>query len=59
MEESAQKGKRTNDLCGVIPLETGALFELVKKREVWHPNWKGKVDDTVNMKFIKAVVDCI
>ena len=56
VEESGRKGKRTGDLCGVIPLDTGAPFEVVEEREVWHPNWRGKVDDTVNAQFLKAAV---
>ena len=47
------------DLYGVIPLDTGAPFEVVEEREVWHPNWRGKVDDTVNAQFLKVVVDRI
>lgn len=59
VEESGNKGKRTGDLCGVAPLETGAPFETVEDREVWHPIWKGKIDDIVNAQFIKAVADRI
>jgi hypothetical protein len=59
VEETGNKGKRTNDLCGVAPLESGAPFEVVEGREVWHPVWKGKVDDGINAQFIKAAIDRI
>ena len=54
VEESRNKGRRTKDLCGVAPLETGATFEIIEDREIWHPMWKGKIDDGVNAQFIKA-----
>jgi hypothetical protein len=53
VEESGNKGKRTSDLCGVAPLDAGVPFEIVEDREVWHPVWKGKIDDGVNAQFIK------
>ena len=53
VEESGSKGKRTGDLCGVALLETGAPFEAIEDKEVWHPVWKGKIDNTVNVQFIK------
>jgi len=59
VEESGNKGKRTNDLCGVVPLESDAPFEIVEDREVWHPVWKGKIDDGVNAQFIKAAAERI
>lgn len=59
IEESGNKGKRTSDLCGVAPLETGAPSETVNGREVWYPMWKGKIDDEINAQFIKAVADRI
>ena len=57
VEETGNKGKRTTDLCGVAPLETGVPFEIIEGREVWHPIWEGKIDDVINAQFIKAVVD--
>jgi hypothetical protein len=56
VEESGSKVKRTKDLCEVAPLESGAAFEVVDEKETWHPVWKGKIDDTINVEFIKAVV---
>jgi hypothetical protein len=53
------KGKRTSDLCAVAPLVTGAPFETIENKEVWHPMWDGKVDDEVNAQFIKAAADRI
>ncbi len=59
VEELGSRGKHTNDLCGVAPLETGASFEVVKGKEVWHLMWKGKIDNGVNVQFIKAAADHI
>ena len=59
VEESGSRGKRTNDLCGVAPLDNGAPFEVIEDREVWHPVWKGKIDDGVNAQFIKVAADHI
>jgi hypothetical protein len=59
VEETGNKGKRTTDLCGVEPLEGGALFKNVEEKEIWHPVWKGKIDDEVNAWFIKTVVERI
>ena len=54
LETMGSKTRRINDLCAVEPLEDGA-FERAGDRDVWHPNWAGKIDDDVNMQFIKAV----
>lgn len=59
VEGSGNRAKRTSGLCGVAPLENGAPFEIVEGREVWHPVWKGKIDDGVNAQFIKASADRI
>jgi hypothetical protein len=59
VEWSGSKTKRTMDLCCVVPLETGAPFEIVNDKEVWHPLWKGKIDESVNAQFIKAATDRI
>jgi hypothetical protein len=31
----------------------------LKTREVWHPKWEGKINDGVNLQFIKVAADCI
>jgi len=59
VEESGNKGKSTSGLCGVAPLEGGTPFENIEDREVWHPMWKGRIDNEVNAHFIKAVADRI
>jgi hypothetical protein len=59
VDVAGNKGKRTSDLCGVAPLETGAPFETIENQEVWHPKWEGKIDDGVNSQFIKAAADRI
>ena len=59
VEESGNKGKCTTNLCGVRPLEIGTSFEIIEGREVWHPMWKGKIDDGVNVQFIKTAANCI
>jgi hypothetical protein len=38
----------------VAPLELGEPFEVVEEKEVWHPVWKGKINDKMNAQFIKA-----
>jgi hypothetical protein len=59
VEESGHRGKRTDELCRVAPLESGAPFEIVEDKEVWHPVWEGKIDDGINAQFIKAAADRI
>lgn len=58
LETTGNKTGRTNDLCAVEPLEDGP-FERVGDRDVWHPNWGGKIDDDVNVQFIKSICDRI
>jgi hypothetical protein len=59
VEESGNKGKHTSELCEVTLLETGAAYEIVEDWEVWHPVWDKKIDDAVNVQFIKVVADCV
>jgi hypothetical protein len=59
VDETGNKGKCTNDLCGVEPLEGGAPFENVEEKKLWHPVWKGQIDDKVNALFIKTVAERI
>ena len=59
VEESANKGKCTKDLCAVALLERDEPFEIVEGQEVWHPKWKGKIDEKVNAQFVKAAADRI
>jgi hypothetical protein len=61
MEMSGSKSKRTDELCAVKPLEDEEAFELLGDtgREVWHPVWKGNIDDKVNALFIKSVIQRI
>ncbi|KIK81368.1 hypothetical protein PAXRUDRAFT_35884 [Paxillus rubicundulus Ve08.2h10] len=41
----------------VKKLEDCVLYEALKDgREVWHPDWLGKVDNDINTKFIAEVV---
>lgn len=47
------------DLYGIAPLKSGAPFEVFEDKEVWHPLWKGKIDDGVNAQFIKVAADRI
>ena len=53
------KGKCTDDLCGVAPLETDAPFEIIEGTEIWHLIWEGRIDSKVNAQFVKAVANCI
>jgi len=43
----------------VALLETGAAYEIIEDWEVWHPVWNGKINDAVNVQFIKALAECI
>jgi hypothetical protein len=59
VEMSGSKSKRIDELCTVKPLEDDKAFELVEEKEVWHPVWKGNIDDKVNVLFIKNIIQCI
>jgi hypothetical protein len=59
VEMSGNKSKRTDELCAVKPLEDDVAFEIVEGNEVWHPVWKGNIDDKVNALFIKNVIQRI
>ena len=39
------------------PLASGEAVEVVEERNVWHPIPGNRVDDPVNRKFIREVVD--
>jgi len=58
LEVTGSKTTCTNQLCAVEPLEEG-VFECIGDRDIWHPNWVGKIDDDVNAQFIKAICDRI
>ena len=59
VEESENKGKHTDNLCEVALLKAGVPFKIIEDREVWHLMWKGKIDDGVNIQFIKMAATCI
>ena len=59
VEMTGSKSKRTDELCAVKPLEDNATFKIVDSKEVWHPLWKGNIDDKVNALFVKNVVQRI
>jgi hypothetical protein len=59
VEMSGNKSKRTNELCAVKPLKDDVAFEIVEGNEVWHPVWKGNIDDKINALFIKTVIQRI
>jgi hypothetical protein len=54
LEMMGSKMRHINDLCAVELLEDGA-FKHAGDRDVWHPNWARKIDDNINMQFIKAI----
>ncbi len=54
-----EQGKCTGELCVVALLETGTAYEIIEDREVWHPVWNGKINDAVNVQFIKALAEHI
>jgi len=59
VEMTGSKSKRTDELCAVKPLEDDAAFKIIDGKEVWHPLWKGNIDDKVNALFVKNVVQRI
>jgi hypothetical protein len=59
MEMTGSKSKHTDELCAVKPLEDDTVFEIVDGMEVWHPIWKGYINDKVNALFVKNVVQHI
>jgi len=59
VEMSGNKSKHTDELCTVKPLEDDVAFEIVESNEVWHPVWKGNINDKVNVLFIKNVIQHI
>jgi hypothetical protein len=59
VEMTGNKSKRTDELCAVQPLEDEEAFQIVDGKEVWHPVWKGNIDDKVNALFVKNVIQRI
>ncbi|KAG2066278.1 hypothetical protein BDR04DRAFT_1121307 [Suillus decipiens] len=49
--------KHAELLCAIKPLENDEACREVDGNEIWHPNWMGKIDDDVNARFIKAIID--
>ena len=39
------------------PLKNGEAVEVVDERNIWHPAPGNRVDDPVNRRFIKELVD--
>ncbi|KAL4075660.1 hypothetical protein J3A83DRAFT_4369885 [Scleroderma citrinum] len=51
--------KCTVALAVVKPLGDKQLYKLTDKgMQIWHPDWLDKVDDEINMKFIKELAKC-
>ncbi|KAG1727356.1 uncharacterized protein EDB91DRAFT_1086434 [Suillus paluster] len=48
-------------LGAIKPLDSGEPYKRSKSTDkvIWHPNWMGQVDESVNAKFIKEVVECV
>ncbi|KAG0693067.1 hypothetical protein DFH29DRAFT_1084401 [Suillus ampliporus] len=59
VDPSLGKAKRVEVLIGIKPLPNGEPFEILIEGgpKVWRPNWLGKIDSTVNAKFVQEVVD--
>ncbi|KAG1853378.1 hypothetical protein F4604DRAFT_1933272 [Suillus subluteus] len=47
VNKALKKLVRIKLLCEVEPLSAGKPYELCDQKQVWHPDWKGHVDDTV------------
>ncbi|KIJ06434.1 hypothetical protein PAXINDRAFT_158730 [Paxillus involutus ATCC 200175] len=63
IEQSLEKGQRALALGKIQPLENGKPYDVQvvgdKSRTIWHPNWKGSVDESLNVLFIKEIADKI
>jgi hypothetical protein len=59
VEMGGNKTQHTQDLCAVKPLENGDAFKVINDITIWHPIWDAQVDYSVNMQFLKSVVECI
>lgn len=60
IESSLGRNRRADALTHVKPLESGEAYDTGEDDQTlktWHPNWIGHVDDEVNAKFIKEVID--
>ncbi|KAG1742876.1 hypothetical protein EDB19DRAFT_1966398 [Suillus lakei] len=55
INQALKRADRIKLLCEVEPLETGEPFELCEQKQVWHPNWKGHIDDEINAVFIQEI----
>ena len=51
VDKNDETGKRTEELLAIEPLQDGAGFHLEGDREIWHPAWRGNVNDKVNVQF--------
>ncbi|KAG2053456.1 hypothetical protein BDR06DRAFT_972254 [Suillus hirtellus] len=56
VNKTLKKSVHIKLLCEVEPLVTGKPYELCDQKQVWHPDWKGHVDDTVNAAYIQEIV---
>jgi hypothetical protein len=57
IDSALSRAKRAELLCAVKPLENGEALTRIDGNETWHPNWMGKIDDDVNARFVKAIID--
>ncbi|KAI6041001.1 hypothetical protein EDC04DRAFT_2602043 [Pisolithus marmoratus] len=56
----ASKKNRIAALAAIKPLDNQQPFELSNEAtQIWHLNWLSKVDDNLNVKFLKEVGDCM
>ncbi|KAG1763831.1 hypothetical protein EDD22DRAFT_952028 [Suillus occidentalis] len=56
INQALKKSDHMKLLCEVEPLNTGEPFELCEQKQIWHPNWKGHVRDSINAVFIQEIV---
>ncbi|KAG1836049.1 hypothetical protein DFJ58DRAFT_626200, partial [Suillus subalutaceus] len=56
VNKTLKKSVHIKLLCEVELLATGKPYELCDQKQVWHPDWKGHVDDTVNAAYIQEIV---
>lgn len=56
IERALKKNERVLALGTIKPLPNGEPYEVTDdNKKIWHPNWLGKVDDTVNARFIHEI----
>jgi len=61
IDTTLNRNQRPEALGAIKPLDSGEPYEKSESMDkvIWHPNWMGQVDESVNVKFIKEVAECV